>query len=148
LIRHYWVVFKLLITVVATFILLMCMQTLSFIAAVAADSTDVGNARYPSPALHAGGALVVLLVATIWPCTSPAAGRRTAGGSKKVRVSLPSGTARQPRAGSAGSSRHRPVSQSEGPSGRGHKHRVLPREVPLDGAVAGQDQNRWGLTRA
>src|SRR5688572_15530400 len=37
LFRHYWVVFKLLITVVATTVLLIYMETFSFMADVAAD---------------------------------------------------------------------------------------------------------------
>jgi hypothetical protein len=64
LVRHYWVVFKLLITIVATLILLMYTQTLSSIADAAAESADLGDLRNPSPALHASGALVLLLVAT------------------------------------------------------------------------------------
>jgi hypothetical protein len=64
LVRHYWVVFKLLITIVATLILLMYTETLSSIADAAAESPDLADVRNPSPALHAGGALVLLLVAT------------------------------------------------------------------------------------
>ena len=64
LVRHYWVVFKLLITIVATLILLMYTQTLSSIARTAAASADLAEVRNPSPTLHAGGALVLLLVAT------------------------------------------------------------------------------------
>src|SRR5918998_1431109 len=37
LFRHYWVVFKLLITVVATTVLMVYMETFSFLADVAAD---------------------------------------------------------------------------------------------------------------
>jgi hypothetical protein len=68
LFRHYWVLFKLLINVVATFILLMYMQTLGDLADVAAESAfssgELGDLRSPSPVLHAGGALLLLLVAT------------------------------------------------------------------------------------
>jgi len=39
LLRHYWVLFKLLINVFATFVLLMYMQTLDRFAAVAAETT-------------------------------------------------------------------------------------------------------------
>ena len=66
--RHYWVVFKLLINVFATIVLLMYMQTLSYFAGVAADTTlsshDLLGARSPSPVLHAGAALLLLIVAT------------------------------------------------------------------------------------
>lgn len=62
LFRHYWVVFKLLINVVATVVLLVYTQTLDSLADTARESDHV--LRSASPALHAGGALVLLLVAT------------------------------------------------------------------------------------
>ncbi len=65
LFRHYWVLFKLAINVFATFVLLLYMETLASQAdfAAASDSTmDV--ARSASPALHAGAALILLLLAT------------------------------------------------------------------------------------
>ena len=65
LFRHYWVVAKLLITVFATVVLLLYMETFAFMARVAADPTaDLGVVRNVSPALHAGAALLLLLVAT------------------------------------------------------------------------------------
>lgn len=65
LFRHYWVVFKLLITVCATVILLIYMGTFRQMAAVAADAqVDISAVRNASPALHAGLAIVVLLIAT------------------------------------------------------------------------------------
>jgi hypothetical protein len=65
LFRHYWVLFKLLINVVATIVLLLYMQTFRFMAGVAADpSADLGTVRNASPALHAGAALLLLLAAT------------------------------------------------------------------------------------
>jgi hypothetical protein len=68
LFRHYWVLFKLLINVFATIILLIYMQTLGSLADVAAETTfsraDLSALRTPSPALHASLALVLLLVAT------------------------------------------------------------------------------------
>jgi uncharacterized membrane protein len=65
LFRHYWVLFKLLINVVATIVLLVYTQTLSSLADVAADSsTDLGMVRNASPLLHAALALLLLLVAT------------------------------------------------------------------------------------
>jgi hypothetical protein len=66
LFRHYWVLAKLLINVFATIVLLLYMQTLGSLARVAAETTsgdDLGVLRSPSPALHAGAALVLLLVA-------------------------------------------------------------------------------------
>ena len=67
LLRHYWVVFKLFINVFATIILLMYTQTLGDLADVAAattSSSDLDGLRTPSPVLHAGAALLLLLVAT------------------------------------------------------------------------------------
>jgi hypothetical protein len=65
LFRHYWVLFKLLINIVATIVLLTYMETFRFMAGVAADpSADLGAVRNVSPALHAGAALLLLLVAT------------------------------------------------------------------------------------
>lgn len=64
--RHYWVVFKLLINVVATTLLLMYMETFRSMADVAADPnaelSAVGNA---SPLLHAAVAAVLLITATV-----------------------------------------------------------------------------------
>jgi hypothetical protein len=68
LFRHYWVLFKLLINVFATIVLLMYTQTLGYLADVAAHTTlssgDLGVLRTPSVVLHTILALLVLLVAT------------------------------------------------------------------------------------
>jgi uncharacterized membrane protein len=65
LFRHYWVVFKLLINVAATTVLLIYMETFRVMAAVAADpSADLAEVRNASPVLHATAALLLLLVAT------------------------------------------------------------------------------------
>jgi hypothetical protein len=65
LFRHYWVVFKLAITVVATVVLLVYMETFALMADVAADqSADLGAVRNPSPLLHAAAAILLLLAAT------------------------------------------------------------------------------------
>ena len=68
LFRHYWILAKLLINVVASIVLLLYMQTLSFLADEAAETSspgaDLGALRDPSPVLHAGAALLLLLVAT------------------------------------------------------------------------------------
>jgi hypothetical protein len=65
LFRHYWVLFKLLINLVATVVLLMYMETFRSMSDVAADPTaDLGAVRNASPVLHAGAALVLLLTAT------------------------------------------------------------------------------------
>jgi hypothetical protein len=72
LIRHYWVVWKLLITVFSTVILLVYMGTFRQMAGVAADSTvDLHLVRNASPLLHASVALVLLLVATVLAVYKP-----------------------------------------------------------------------------
>src|SRR5437867_1159057 len=62
LIRHYWVVSKLLITLFATVILLIYMGTFRQMAGVAADPVAaLGLVRNPSPMVHSIGALILLL---------------------------------------------------------------------------------------
>ena len=74
LFRHYWVLFKLVINVVATAILTSYMGTFRHMAGVAADpSADLSAVRNSSPVLHSILALSVLLVATVLGCTSRAA---------------------------------------------------------------------------
>jgi hypothetical protein len=72
LFRHYWVVFKLLINVFATIVLLTYIQTLGSLADVAADArADLDAVRSPSPLLHAGAALLLLLTATVLAVYKP-----------------------------------------------------------------------------
>ena len=72
LFRHYWVVFKLLITLFATAILLMYMGTFRYMAGVAADpAVDLDRVRSASPLLHAFLALLVLMVATVLAVYKP-----------------------------------------------------------------------------
>ena len=72
LFRHYWVLFKLLMTVFATIVLLTYMETFSAMAGVAADpSADLALVRNASPTLHAVLALLVLLVATVLAVYKP-----------------------------------------------------------------------------
>jgi hypothetical protein len=65
--RHYWVVTKLLLTVLATFVLLLHTQSIDRVAAVAAETTlsnaDLRQVRIQLVA-DAGAALFVLLVTT------------------------------------------------------------------------------------
>src|SRR5262245_11874356 len=66
LFRHYWVLSSLLLTAVATGVLLRHMSTLSFFASIAADATSVEVRSVLGPALrgellHAGVGLMVLL---------------------------------------------------------------------------------------
>jgi hypothetical protein len=84
LFRHYWVVFKLLITVFATIVLLIYMETFRVMASVAADpNADLAIVRSPSPRFHATLALFVLLVATVLATYKPRG--VTAYGRRKLR---------------------------------------------------------------
>lgn len=69
LLRHYWVLLSLGLTILATAVLLLNMATVSAHAALAAegDAADVGALRagLPSELLHAGLGLVVLLVVQV-----------------------------------------------------------------------------------
>ena len=67
LFRHYWVLVKLLLTVLATIVLLLQLEPIGYVADVAAERTlsgaDLREARI-SLVIHAGGGLLVLLVPT------------------------------------------------------------------------------------
>lgn len=75
LFRHYWVLFKLLINLFASLVLLLYMPSLRYLADTAADVTRSDDAlqllRSPSATLHAGAALVLLLVATVLSVYKP-----------------------------------------------------------------------------
>ena len=75
LFRHYWVVAKLVINVLATVVLLMYMQTLDYFAGIAARTPftagDLRELRSPSHVVHAGAALVLLLVAVVLSVYKP-----------------------------------------------------------------------------
>lgn len=75
LFRHYWVLFKFLINVFATIVLLMYTQTLGYLADVATQTTlsseELGVLRTPSVVIHAALALLVLLVATVLAVYKP-----------------------------------------------------------------------------
>lgn len=68
LFRHYWVLFKLLINVFATIVLLMYTQSIGYFATMARTAplsgTNLIELRNPTHAIHAGAALLLLLVAT------------------------------------------------------------------------------------
>jgi hypothetical protein len=72
LFRHYWVIFKLVIAVFVTIVLLIYMQTFSAMARLAASpSTDLGAVRNPSPMIHALLALLSLVVAVVLAVYKP-----------------------------------------------------------------------------
>jgi len=58
---------KFVINLVATIVLLLYMQTLGYLGGVAAQSTlsgdDLGELRSPSPLVHAGSGMLLLVVA-------------------------------------------------------------------------------------
>ena len=74
LFRHYWVLFKLLINVFATVVLLIYMESFSIMARMAADPTmstaDI-RALGTSPRFHAILGVVLLLVATVLAVYKP-----------------------------------------------------------------------------
>jgi hypothetical protein len=64
LFRHYWVLFKLAITLYAVVVLVQYMETFSSLAEMASSSDDLDMVRNSSPLGHAVVALLLLLVAT------------------------------------------------------------------------------------
>ena len=74
LFRHYWVLLKFLITIISVLILFGFTQTLGSLGDLAANATlsmDQLRNLSQSPALHSGGGLLVLLVATILAVYKP-----------------------------------------------------------------------------
>lgn len=69
LLRHYWVLVKLLLTTVATIVLLLETQTIRSLAEAAASGAD--PLGLPGTLPHSIGGLVVLLVATILSIFKP-----------------------------------------------------------------------------
>lgn len=75
LIRHYWIVFKLLLSAVATIVLLLKLEPISYLAEIAAQaafsSTELIGLR-TSLMVHAAGGLLVLLAAAVLAIYKPA----------------------------------------------------------------------------
>jgi hypothetical protein len=72
LLRHYWVVFKLVINLFATAVLLIYTSTFDSLADEAADPrADLATVRNVSPLLHASIAFVLLIAATILAVYKP-----------------------------------------------------------------------------
>ncbi len=69
LLRHYWVLAKLLLTLVATTVLLLETRTISDLADAAAAGTDPRD--LPGTLAHSAGGLVVLLVITMLSVVKP-----------------------------------------------------------------------------
>lgn len=70
LFRHYWVLFKLVLTLIATVVLVLYSRTIDTVAGMAADPGMAGM-EPPSALLHTGGGLVVLLLTTILAIYKP-----------------------------------------------------------------------------
>lgn len=72
--RHYWVIFKLIINLISTFVLINYMGTFAAMAAAAADlGVPLVAVRNSSPRLHSILALIVLLIATVLSIYKPKA---------------------------------------------------------------------------
>src|ERR687896_231789 len=73
LVRHYWVLISLLLTVIATIVLLAETQTISYFANVAADPTASGDdlRALGSTLVHSVGGTVVLLVILVLNVCKP-----------------------------------------------------------------------------
>jgi hypothetical protein len=65
LLRHYWVVYKLVLIVIALGILLLNMPTVSTLAAEASNNENADLSGLWSQLLHAGGGIIVLLTTTV-----------------------------------------------------------------------------------
>jgi hypothetical protein len=109
LLRHYWVVLKLLITAFSTAILMIYMGTFRQMAGLAADPVvELGLVRNPSPIVHATLALVLLVIATVLGVYKPfgmtAYARRT---QLQQRQALPPAASR-PQPGSTDTARTSP----------------------------------------
>ena len=69
LIRHYWVLVKLLLTVVATLVLMQEVSSVRYLADLAATSAD--PRRLSNTLVHSGGGLLILLTTTVLSVVKP-----------------------------------------------------------------------------
>ncbi len=101
LFRHYWVVFKLLINVGAAIVLLLYTQTLSYLAGLASSGADLSVLRDPSPVIHAGLGLLLLLVAATLSVYKPRGmtryGQRKQHEQRTVSAAVDAATPARPR---------------------------------------------------
>lgn len=102
LLRHYWVVVKLVLTVVATGVLLAYTQTLGTFADVAGSTPltagDLTVLRSPSVIVHTSGALVLLLMALVLAVYKPAGLTRRGQRHQRRHESVRAPSASTPRA--------------------------------------------------
>ncbi|MGF7029178.1 small-conductance mechanosensitive channel [Paenibacillus mucilaginosus] len=75
LLRHYWIFFKLLFTVVAVFMLVAYIQELSHAVSIASQSTlsstDINILKDSIHIVHPGGGLLIVLVAAVLSVYKP-----------------------------------------------------------------------------
>lgn len=75
LFRHYWILFKLVLTVIALFMLVAYTQALGQMAAIAVQRTlssnDISILKDPIHLLHSSGGLFVVLLATVMSVYKP-----------------------------------------------------------------------------
>jgi hypothetical protein len=64
LFRHYWVLFKFVLSVLATIVLLANTRTVDSLADLGADTDHPGRGGLHGQLLHSGGGVLVLLVTT------------------------------------------------------------------------------------
>ncbi|WP_328418593.1 hypothetical protein OG470_33110 [Micromonospora sp. NBC_00389] len=74
LFRHYWLIAKLAMNLIAVGVLLLYMQTLAYLASAARGATsadDLHRLRGLSPVVHGGAAVVLLLTALVLSVVKP-----------------------------------------------------------------------------
>jgi hypothetical protein len=94
LFRHYWVVFKLIISVAATVVLLMYTETVGSFADLANSNAELGELRAPTFVLHSGVALLLLLVATVLAVYKPRGMTRYGRSKRRLQGTTPAGLSR------------------------------------------------------
>lgn len=89
LFQHYWVLISLVLTIFATLVLLVHMQTVSFSTGAAGESGDASRSGLQGELLHAGVGLMVLLVVQVLNVYKPRG--LTSYGRRKQEQRLKSG---------------------------------------------------------
>ncbi len=81
LFRHYWVLLSLVLTILATVVLLVHMQTVSDVTAIAAETPGAAVGALPGEVAHAGIGMLVLLVIQVLNIYKPRGMPRMGGAS-------------------------------------------------------------------
>jgi hypothetical protein len=101
LFRHYWILFKLLLSAVATIVLLLKLAPISYLADAAAQATFSSNDRIglrTSLMVHAAGGLLVLIAAATLAVCKPAGMTRYGVRKQREQGSTSSGSGPGPAA--------------------------------------------------